>query len=111
MNKVEKPTGVARATQEQTMWWRWTLGTAGIFALVIIVSWLLGNPWQYINSLPRITVSVLLLASNGAFLLRGERLKCTSQEEYERYQRGKSFVGKQGMTWREHFLAKVDGLE
>ena len=93
------------------MWRRRTLRVAGIFALVIIAGCLLGNPWVYINSLPRITIGALLLASNGAFLLRGERLKHISQEEYERYQRVKSFDGKQGMTWKERFLAMVEGLE
>jgi hypothetical protein len=108
---VAKLAHVARVAQEQTMRWRWNLGIAGTFALVIIAGCLLGNHGLYINSLPRITVGALLLASNDAILLQGERLKRISQEEYERYQRGKSFGGKQGMTWKERFLAMVDGLE
>jgi hypothetical protein len=70
---------VARMAHEQTMWWRWNLGIARTFGLVIIAGRLLGNPCLYINSLPRITVGALLLASNGALLLQGERLRRISQ--------------------------------
>jgi hypothetical protein len=111
MTIVGKPAAVAPAVQEQTMWWRWTLGIAGIFAFVIIAGYILGNPSLSKNSLPRITIGALLLASNGVILLRGERLKRTSQEEYELYQIGKLFGDKQAVTWKERLLATLDGPE
>ncbi len=93
------------------MWWKWTLGMAGIYASVIVVACLMGDPWPNGSDLPRIIVGALLLAAIGAVMWRGERASRTSQEDYELYQRGKWFGGRQAMTRKERFLAWVDGLE
>jgi hypothetical protein len=60
-------TEVARATLEQTMWRKWTLGTAGIFALVIIAGCLLGGSGVDKTILSRIAIGGLLLASMASF--------------------------------------------
>ncbi len=93
------------------MWWKRTLGMVGIYASVIVVACLLGDPWSNRNDLPRLIMGALLLASIGAVMWRGERANRISQEDYELYQRGKWFGGKHTMTWKERFLARVDGLE
>ena len=93
------------------MWWKWTLGIAGIYASVIMVACRLGDPWRDLCDLPRLIMGTLLLTAIGALIWRGERMDRISQQDYELYQRTKWFGNKQPLTWKERFLARIDGLE
>jgi len=111
MTVMKKAARTAPVRQEDTMWRKWTLGMAGICASLIAVGWVLGAPWPNRNDLPRIIISALLLVSNGALMWRVERINRLSQEDYELFQLGKRLGGKQPMTWKQRFLASVDGME
>ena len=84
---------------------------AGIYASIVVVGSLLGDPWPDRNDLPGLIMGATLLASIGALMWQGKRVDRISQEDYEKHLLEKWYGNKQARTWKERFLAKLDGLE
>ena len=84
---------------------------AGIYASIVMVGSLLGDSWPARGDLLALILVVTILALIGFLMWQGERVDRISREEHEVRQLEKWYGDKQATTWKERFLAWLDGLE
>jgi hypothetical protein len=92
-------------------WWKWSLGMTGIYASILVVGCLLGDPWGSKSDLPVMILVAAILASIGGLMYQAERVDRLSRDDSEVRQLEKWYGNEQARTWKARLQAWLDGLE